>query len=38
MYTRERKDDLKSTQRLSVIDALGEGRYVGPVNGLQEAC
>ncbi|WP_201035861.1 hypothetical protein, partial [Salmonella enterica] len=28
---REAKDDLKSTQQLSVIDSLS----VGPVNGLQ---
>ncbi|EGC1226476.1 host specificity protein J [Salmonella enterica] len=32
---REAKDDLKSTQQLSVIDALSEGPIVGPVNGLQ---
>lgn len=32
---REAKDDLKSTQQLSVIDALSEGSIVGPVNGLQ---
>ncbi|ELZ0462580.1 host specificity protein J [Salmonella enterica] len=32
---REAKDDLKSTQQLSVIDALSEGPVVGPVNGLQ---
>lgn len=32
---REAKDDLKSTQQLSVIDALSEGPTVGPVNGLQ---
>lgn len=32
---REAKDDLKSTQQLSVIDALSEGLIVGPVNGLQ---
>ncbi|EHW6466886.1 host specificity protein J [Salmonella enterica] len=32
---REAKDDLKSTQQLSMIDALSEGPIVGPVNGLQ---
>nr|WP_249436305.1 host specificity protein J [Escherichia coli] len=32
---REAKDNLKSTQMLSVIDALGEGPVEGPVNGLQ---
>lgn len=32
---REAKNDLKSTQQLSVIDALSEGPIVGPVNGLQ---
>lgn len=32
---REAKDNLKSTQMLSVIDALGEGPIEGPVNGLQ---
>lgn len=32
---REAKDDLTSTQQLSVIDALSEGPIVGPVNGLQ---
>lgn len=32
---REAKDDLKSTQQLSAIDALSEGPIVGPVNGLQ---
>lgn len=32
---REAKDDLKSTQQLSVIDALSEGPIVGPVNGLR---
>ncbi|EGO7252981.1 host specificity protein J [Salmonella enterica] len=32
---RETQDNLKSTQQLSVIDALSEGPIVGPVNGLQ---
>ncbi|HDP0319414.1 TPA: host specificity protein J [Salmonella enterica subsp. enterica serovar Concord] len=31
----EARDDLKSTQQLSVIDAIGEGPIVGPVNGMQ---
>ncbi|EIW5894464.1 DUF1983 domain-containing protein [Salmonella enterica] len=31
----EAKDNLKSTQQLSVIDALSEGPIAGPVNGLQ---
>lgn len=33
---REAKDDLKSTQQLSVIDALSEGPIVGPVSGQSE--
>ena len=32
---REAQDDLKSTQMLSVIDALGEGPIERPINGLQ---
>lgn len=32
---REAKDNLKSTQLLSVIDALSEGPVAGPVNDLQ---
>ncbi|NUH56561.1 host specificity protein J [Citrobacter portucalensis] len=32
---REAKDNLKSTQMLSVIDAISEGPIEGPVNGLQ---
>lgn len=32
---REAKDNLKSTQMLSVIDALGEGPVEGSVNGLE---
>ncbi|QKM94107.1 phage attachment tail tip protein J [Escherichia coli] len=32
---REAKDNLKSTQMMSVIDAIGEGPVEGPVNGLQ---
>lgn len=32
---REARDNLKSTQMLSVIDALGEGPIEGSVNGLQ---
>ncbi|EEG9596293.1 host specificity protein J, partial [Escherichia coli] len=32
---REAKDNLKSTQMMSVIDALGEGPIEGPVKGLQ---
>ncbi|EPE7976727.1 phage attachment tail tip protein J, partial [Escherichia coli] len=31
----EAKDNLKSTQMMSVIDAIGEGPVEGPVNGLQ---
>ncbi len=31
----EAKDDLKSTQMMSVIDAIGEGPIEGPVKGLQ---
>ncbi|EOU6803613.1 host specificity protein J [Escherichia coli] len=31
----EAKDNLKSTQVMSVIDAIGEGPVEGPVNGLQ---
>ncbi|EFE9525534.1 host specificity protein J [Escherichia coli] len=35
-YTpREAKDNLKSTQMMSVIDAIGEGPVEGPVKGLQ---
>ncbi|EBV1948172.1 host specificity protein J, partial [Salmonella enterica subsp. enterica serovar Weltevreden] len=34
-YTpREAPDNLKSTQLLSVIDAISEGPIEGPVNGL----
>ncbi|EFD7790560.1 host specificity protein J [Escherichia coli] len=32
---REAKDNLKSTQMMSVIDAIGEGSIEGPVKGLQ---
>ncbi len=32
---REAPDNLKSTQLLSVIDAISEGPIEGPVNGLQ---
>ncbi|AUM08453.1 phage attachment tail tip protein J [Escherichia coli] len=32
---REAKDNLKSTQMMSVIDAIGEGPVEGPVNGLK---
>lgn len=32
---REERDNLKSTQMMSVIDAIGEGPIEGPVNGLQ---
>ncbi len=32
---REAKDNLKSTQMMSVIDAVGEGPIEGPVKGLQ---
>ncbi|EHZ8148948.1 host specificity protein J, partial [Salmonella enterica] len=32
---REAKDNLKTAQQLSVIDAIGEGPIQGPVNGLQ---
>ncbi|EEV6495658.1 host specificity protein J [Escherichia coli] len=32
---REAKDNLKSTQMMSVIDAIGEGPVEDPVNGLQ---
>ncbi|EBA3888988.1 host specificity protein J, partial [Salmonella enterica] len=31
---REAPDNLKSTQLLSVIDAISEGPIEGPVNGL----
>ncbi|OKT43876.1 hypothetical protein ACN65_19550 [Escherichia coli] len=31
---REAKDNLKSTQLLSVIDAISEGPVEGPVDGL----
>ncbi len=31
----EAKDNLKSTQMMSVIDAIGEGPIEGPVKGLQ---
>ena len=31
----EVKDNLKSTQMMSVIDAIGEGPIEGPVKGLQ---
>ncbi len=30
----EAKDNLKSTQMMSVIDAIGEGPIEGPVKGL----
>ncbi|GCS75665.1 phage host specificity protein [Escherichia coli] len=33
--THEVKDNLKSTQMMSVIDAIGEGPIEGPVKGLQ---
>ncbi len=33
--SREAKDNLKSTQMMSVIDAIGEGPIEGPVKGLQ---
>src|SRR5699024_12025072 len=32
---REAKDNLKSTQLLSVIDAISEGPIEGPVDGLK---
>ncbi|HAW5516711.1 TPA: host specificity protein J [Escherichia coli] len=32
---REAKDNLKSTQMMSVIDAIGEGPIEGPMKGLQ---
>ncbi len=32
---REAKDNLKSTQLLSVIDAISEGPVEGPVEGLK---
>lgn len=32
---REAKDNLKSTQLLSVIDAISEGPVDGPVDGLK---
>lgn len=32
---REEKDNLRSTQELSVIDVIGEGPIQGPINGLQ---
>ncbi|ELQ6713504.1 host specificity protein J [Escherichia coli] len=32
---REAKDNLKSTQMMSVLDAIGEGPIEGPVKGLQ---
>ncbi|HEN7336289.1 TPA: host specificity protein J [Escherichia coli] len=32
---REAKDNLKSTQLLSVIDAISEGPVEGPVNSLK---
>ena len=32
---REAKDNLKSTQLLSVIDAISEGPVEGPVDGLK---
>ncbi|EOO6662646.1 phage tail protein, partial [Escherichia coli] len=32
---REAKDNLKSTQMMSVIDAIGEGPVEGPVKGLK---
>ncbi|EFE9564017.1 host specificity protein J, partial [Escherichia coli] len=31
----EATDNLKSTQMMSVIDAIGEGPVEGPVKGLQ---
>ncbi len=34
---REAKDNLKSTQLLSVIDAISEGPIEGPVDGLNRA-
>ncbi|MBW6099573.1 hypothetical protein KZ773_20140 [Escherichia coli] len=33
---REAKDNLKSTQLLSVIDAISEGPVEGPVDGLKK--
>ncbi len=33
---REAKDNLKSTQLLSVIDAISEGPIEGPVDGLKK--
>ncbi len=35
---REAKDNLKSTQLLSVIDAISEGPVEGPVEGLKACC
>ncbi|MCW7197559.1 hypothetical protein OHD55_17590 [Escherichia coli] len=32
----EAKDNLKSTQMMSVIDAIGEGPIEGPVKGAAE--
>ncbi|WP_172904535.1 hypothetical protein, partial [Escherichia coli] len=32
---REAKDNLKSSQMLSVIDAISEGPIEGPVDGLK---
>ena len=32
---REAKDNLKSTQLLSVLDAISEGPLEGPVDGLK---
>lgn len=37
-YPREAKDNLKSTQLLSVIDAISEGPIEGPVDGLKACC
>ena len=37
-YPREAKDNLKSTQLLSVIDAISEGPVEGPVDGLKACC
>ena len=34
-YPREAKDNLKSTQLLSAIDAISEGPIEGPVDGLK---
>ncbi len=34
----KRKDNLKSTQLLSVIDAISEGPVEGPVDGLKACC